>query len=100
MSLHFFGFSLSFLFLSLYGLYLRRHNIMLMFLYAELSLMALMLLFIFISYYIDDIFGKIITLFLLTLMAVEAAIGLGLLLIYFRSSNTLNLDEMYTNLKK
>jgi NADH-quinone oxidoreductase subunit K len=87
-----------FLLLSLLGVFLRRYNILIILICIELSLLALSLIFISLSYYLDNIIGKIFTLFILTLAATESALGLGILLAFFRTRGFILL-EGFTTLK-
>jgi NADH:ubiquinone oxidoreductase subunit K len=58
----------------------------------ELMLLSVNLLFIFISIYIDDIIGQIFSLYILTIAAAESAIGLALIVIYYRLRGTISVD--------
>ena len=93
-----FGFSLFFLILSLSGIYVRRHNILLLIICTELTLLDIALVFIFLSYYVDDIYGKVITLLILTIAAAESSLALGVLLAFYRTRGYIYL-EGFTNLK-
>lgn len=53
----------------------------------ELMLISIMLIFIFFSLYLDDLFGQVSTLFILTVGASESAVGLSLIVAYYRSYN-------------
>lgn len=68
-----------------FGLFFRRFNILILLIFLELNLLAIIFLFIELSYYLDNINGKIITLFIITLAAAESALGLGILLTFFRT---------------
>lgn len=88
-----------FLFLiGLWGIFLNRKNILIMIMSIELMLLAVNVLFLFFSIKFDDIFGQIFALFILTVAAGESAIGLALLVIYYRSRG--NIAVEFINLIK
>jgi NADH-quinone oxidoreductase subunit K len=58
----------------------------------ELMLLAVNLLFIFLSIYLDDIIGQIFSLYILTIAAAESSIGLALIVIYYRLRGTISVD--------
>jgi NADH:ubiquinone oxidoreductase subunit K len=64
----------------------------------ELMLLAVNILFIFFSIALDDLLGQILALFILTVAAGESAIGLALLVIYYRIRGTIAVE--YINLIK
>jgi|SRR3990172_5976412 len=66
------------------GIFLNRKNIILMLMSIELMLLAVNLNFIVFSVYLDDAFGQVFALFVLTIAAAESAIGLAILVIYYR----------------
>jgi NADH-quinone oxidoreductase subunit K len=81
--------SLSLFFLGLCGIVLGRKNIIIMLMSIELMLLAVNLNLLFFSVYIDDIIGQLFALLVLTVAAAEAAIGLAILVIYFRIRGTI-----------
>lgn len=87
--------SLSFFSLGICGILLNRRNLLLLLLSVELFLLGIELLFIGGSLYLDDIMGQLFVLFLLTVAAGEAAIGLAILVIYYRLRQSLRMDEGY-----
>jgi NADH-quinone oxidoreductase subunit K len=73
------------LFLSgLMGIVLNRKDIIIILMCIELVLLSQNLNFISFSVYLDDLIGQIFTLFVLTVAAAESAIGLALLILYYR----------------
>nr|AAG23681.1 NADH dehydrogenase subunit 4L [Thraustochytrium aureum] len=88
----FFIFLSSFIFIiGLTGIILNKRNILLTLLSIELILLAININFIFYSIYIDDFFGQLFALYILTVAAAESAIGLTILVIYYRVQNTLDI---------
>jgi len=72
-------------FLGIFGIVFNYNkNIIITLISIELSLLAINLNFIFSSLFLNDIVGLIFTLFILTVAAAEAAIGLAILVLFFR----------------
>lgn len=82
----FFFTSLSFFLfcLGLWGIIATRKNIIIILISIELLLLAVNINFIFFSYYLDDILGQVFALLVLTVAAGEAAIGLAILIVFYR----------------
>nr|YP_009647102.1 NADH dehydrogenase subunit 4L [Chloroparvula japonica]QBX98773.1 NADH dehydrogenase subunit 4L [Chloroparvula japonica] len=70
--------------LGIWGIYLNRKNIILMLMSIELMLLAVNLNFLVFSVYLDDMMGQLFALLVLTVAAAESAIGLALLVVYYR----------------
>jgi NADH-quinone oxidoreductase subunit K len=79
-------------FIGLSGIILNRKNIILMLMSIELMLLAINLNFIVFSIFLDDIVGQIFALLILTVAAAESAIGLAILLIYYRIRGSVSVD--------
>ena len=62
----------------------------------ELMLLAVNFNFIAFSRYLDDTAGQVFVFFILTVAAAEAAIGLAILVVLFRSRKTINVEELDT----
>jgi NADH-quinone oxidoreductase subunit K len=75
--------------LGIWGLVLNRKNIIIMLMSIELMLLAINLNLIVYSMYLDDVVGQIYALFILTVAAAESAIGLAILVSYFRVRGTI-----------
>lgn len=83
----------TFLFLiSLCSLFIVRKHIIIILMAIELLFLAINLNFIIFSVYLDDIFGQVFSIFILTIAASESAIGLAILVIYFRLRGTISVD--------
>jgi NADH-quinone oxidoreductase subunit K len=78
------------------GLVLNRKNILIIILSIELMLLAVNLNFIVFSIYLDDILGQMFVLFILTVAATESAIGLAILLVYYRIKGTIIVERITT----
>lgn len=90
--------SLILFFIGSCGIILNRKNIILMLMSIELILLAVNINFILFSVFLDDVVGQLFSLFVLTLAAAESAIGLALLVIYYRIRQTVAVQ--FINLMK
>ena len=80
-----------------FGLVLNRKNIIVAIMCIELLLLAVNFNFIVFSIYLDDIFGSLFILFVLTVAASESALGLAILTVYYKLKNSILLDSIKTN---
>ena len=71
------------------GIFLNRKNIIVILMSIELILLAVNINLVSFSIFINDISGQIFTLFILTVAAAEAAIGLAIIVAYYRNSRML-----------
>ncbi len=71
--------------IGIFGLFLSRKNIILIIMSLELMLLSINYNFLFLSTYLDDLLGQLFSLFILTIGACESAIGLALLICYYRT---------------
>nr|QYC61811.1 NADH dehydrogenase subunit 4L [Paralia sulcata] len=78
------------------GLVLNRKNILIIIMSIELMLLAVNLNFVLFSVYLDDILGQMFVLFILTVAATESAIGLAILVIYYRLKGTIVVEKIKT----
>ena len=75
------------------GLIANRKNLIIMLMSIELILLAVNLNFVAFSAYLHDLVGQVFAMFVLTVAAGEAAIGLAILVIYFRGRGTITVDD-------
>jgi len=80
------------------GIFLNRKNIIIMLMSIELMLLGVNLNWIVFSVFLDDIMGQVMSLFILTVAAAESAIGLGILVVYYRVKQTIAVE--YISLMK
>ncbi len=80
--------------ISIAGIFLNRKNVLLLLMCIELMLLAVNLNFVAFSHYLNDLQGQIFVFFILTVAAAEAAIGLAILVVVFRTRRTINVDEL------
>lgn len=76
------------------GIILNRRNLISIFMSLELILLSVNLNFVFFSIYLKDMAGQIYSIFILTIAAAEAAIGLAILVNYFRQRQTIEADDL------
>ena len=76
------------------GIFLNRKNIIVILMSIELILLAVNINLVSFSIYINDLAGQIFTLFILTVAAAEAAIGLAIIVVYFRNAGTIRVEEI------
>ena len=80
--------------LGIWGIFLNRKNIIVLLMSIELMLLAVNTNFIAFSHYLGDMLGQVFVFFILTVAAAEAAIGLAILVILFRSSDTVSTEDL------
>ena len=78
-------------------LILNRKNILVAIMCVELLLLAVNFNFILFSLYLDDMFGFIFVLFVLTIAASESALGLAILTVYYKLKNSILLESIKNN---
>ena len=80
--------------IGLIGFFLNRKNIIVILMSIELILLAVNINLVAFSIYLGDLAGQVFTLFILTVAAAEAAIGLAIIVVYFRNSGTIRVEEI------
>ena len=80
--------------IGLAGVFLNRKNIIVILMSIELILLAVNVNLVSFSIFINDLTGQIFTLFILTVAAAEAAIGLAIIVVYYRNSGTIRVEEI------
>ena len=76
------------------GVFLNRKNVILLLMCIELMLLAVNFNFIAFSRFLGDTAGQVFVFFILTVAAAEAAIGLAILVVLFRSKRTINVEDL------
>ena len=76
------------------GIFLNRKNIIIILMSVELILLAVNINFVAFSTYRGDLVGQVFALFVLTVAAAEAAIGLAILVVYFRNRGTIAVEDV------
>ncbi len=80
--------------IGIFGIFLNRKNIIVILMSVELMLLAVNINFVAFSSALNDLVGQIFALFVLTVAAAEAAIGLAILVIYFRNRGTIAVEDI------
>ena len=76
------------------GIFINRKNVVVILMSIELILLAVNINLVSFSIYLQDLTGQIFTLIVLTVAAAEAAIGLAIIVVYFRNSGTIRVEEI------
>ena len=76
------------------GIFLNRKNIIIILMSVELILLAVNLNFVAFSSYLGDLVGQVFALIVLTVAAAEAAIGLAILVVYFRNRGSIAVEDI------
>lgn len=80
--------------IGIFGIFLNRKNVIIILMSVELILLAVNINFVAFSSYLHDMVGQVFTMFILTVAAGEAAIGLAILVIYFRNRGTIAVEDI------
>ena len=80
--------------LGVFGIFLNRKNVIIIMMSIELMLLAVNLNLVAFSSFHGDLVGQIFAMFVLTVAAAEAAIGLAILVIYFRNRGTIAVEDV------
>ena len=80
--------------LGVIGIFLNRKNVINILMSIELILLGVNINFIAFSYFSSDLVGQIFSLFILTVAAAEAAIGLAILVVYFRNKGSIDVKDV------
>ena len=76
------------------GIFLNRKNVIVILMSIELILLAVNINLVSFSIFLNDLNGQIFALFILTVAAAEAAIGLAIIVVYYRNAGTINVEEI------
>ena len=76
------------------GIFLNRKNIIVILMSIELILLAVNINLVSFSIFLNDLSGQIFTLFILAVAAAEAAIGLAIIVVYYRNSSTIDIEKI------
>ena len=78
----------------IFGIFLNRKNVIEILMYVELMLLAVNINLVAFSAFLGDLVGQVFSLFILTVAAAEAAIGLAILVCFFRVRGTIAVEEI------
>ena len=82
--------------ISVVGIFLNRKNVIVILMSVELMLLAVNLNLVAFSAHLGDLTGQVFTMMVLTVAAAEAAIGLAIVVVYFRNRGTIEVDDIST----
>ena len=80
--------------IGVWGILLNRKNIIIILISIELMLLAVNLNFILFSVFLDDLIGQVFSLFVLTVAAAESAVGLAIVVIYYRVRGSILIENL------
>ena len=80
--------------LGVLGIFLNRKNVIVILMSIELILLAVNINFVAFSAFLHDLVGQVFAMFVLTVAAAEAAIGLAILVTYFRGRGSIAVDDV------
>ncbi|EME69847.1 NADH:ubiquinone oxidoreductase subunit 11 or 4L [Paramagnetospirillum caucaseum] len=80
--------------LGVMGIFLNRKNVIIIMMSIELMLLAVNINFVAFSSYLNDLVGQVFTMFILTVAAAEAAIGLAIVVVFFRNRGSIAVEEI------
>ena len=81
--------------LGVFGIFLNRKNVIIILMSIELILLAININLVSFSSYLGDFVGQVFAMFVLTVAAAEAAIGLAILVVYFRNRGSIAVEDIH-----
>lgn len=91
---HYLGVAAILVTIGMLGIFLNRRNVIIILMSVELILLAVNINFVAFSAYLGDLAGQVFALFVMTVAAAEAAIGLAILVVYFRNRGTIAVEDV------
>ncbi len=80
--------------LGVFGIFLNRKNVIIILMSIELMLLAVNINFVAFSAFLNDLVGQVFVMFVLTVAAAEAAIGLAILVVFFRNRGSIQVEDI------
>lgn len=80
--------------IGVFGIFVNRKNIIVILMSIELILLAVNINFVAFSVFLGDLVGQIFAMFVLTVAAAEAAVGLAILVVYFRNRGSIAVEDL------
>ena len=80
--------------LGVFGIFINRKNVIIILMSIELLLLSVNINLLAFSAHLGDLVGQVFSLFILTVAAAEAAIGLAILVVYFRNRGSIYVDDI------
>ena len=91
---HFLTVSAALFVIGIFGIFLNRKNVIIILMSIELVLLSVNINLVAFSAYLGDLTGQVFTLFVLTVAAAEAAVGLAILVCFFRNRGTIAVEDV------
>jgi NADH-quinone oxidoreductase subunit K len=82
--------------LGVFGIFLNRKNVIIILMSIELMLLSVNINFVAFSSFLGDLTGQVFAMFVLTVAAAEAAIGLAILVAFFRNKGSIAVEDIST----
>ena len=76
------------------GIFLNRKNVIIILMSIELILLAVNINLVSFSIYLQNLAGQVFTMFILTVAAAEAAVGLAIIVIYYKNKGSINVEQI------
>jgi len=76
------------------GIFLNRKNVIIILMSIELILLAVNINLVSFSIYLHNLVGQVFTMFILTVAAAEAAVGLAIIVIYYKNKGSINVEQI------
>jgi len=76
------------------GIFFNRKNVIIILMSIELILLAVNINLVSFSIYLQDLVGQVFTMFILTVAAAEAAVGLAIIVIYYKNRGSINVEQI------
>ncbi len=80
--------------IGVFGIFLNRKNVIIILMSIELILLSVNVNFVAFSAYLGDLAGQVFAMFILTVAAAEAAIGLAIVVVYFRNRGSIEVEDI------
>lgn len=91
---HYLGAAATLFVIGVFGIFLNRKNVIIILMSIELMLLAVNINLVAFSAYLGDLVGQVFAIFVLTVAAAEAAIGLAILVCFYRTRNTIAVEDV------
>jgi NADH-quinone oxidoreductase subunit K len=82
--------------LGVFGIFLNRRNVIIILMSIELILLSVTVNLVTFSSYLQDLTGQVFSMYILTVAAAEAAIGLAILVVFFRNKSSIAVEDIST----
>ena len=80
--------------IGIFGIFLNRKNVIIILMSIELILLAVNINLVSFSIYLQNLVGQIFTMFILTVAAAEAAVGLAIIVVYYKNKGSIEVEQI------